>query len=287
MTVRTAFAYSKNTVAAALGNEIGTGTIANMARRFGITTQINTSPSMVLGTSETRVIDMTRAFAQVAAKGKSLAPYGISKVTTIDGDILYQAKPAKSIQLVPDYVAGGMIDLMQSAVQLGSGKRAQIGRPVAGKTGTTSSNKDGWFIGFSSGITTGVWMGRDDAKPISSLQGGRAPAEAFAAFMKIATAKRPVENFATDVTFPERLFGEEEGDQAPEDAPILVDENGMPIEGEPQTGPVTAPDSTEPPVIDQEWIDRAMGKPQIGGKPQTGGTAPTADPIKFSPGNGT
>jgi penicillin-binding protein 1A len=293
MTVRTAFAYSKNTVAAALGNEIGTGTIANMARRFGITTQINTSPSMVLGTSETRVIDMTRAFAQVAAKGKSLAPYGISKVTTIDGDILYQAKPAKSIQLVPDYVAGGMIDLMQTAVQLGSGKRAQIGRPVAGKTGTTSSNKDGWFIGFSSGITTGVWMGRDDAKPISSLQGGRAPAEAFAAFMKIATAKRPVENFATDVTFPERLFGEEEGDQTPEDAPILVDENGMPIEGEPQTGPAAAPDSTEPPVIDQEWIDRAMGKPQIGGKPQTGskpqtgGTAPTADPIKFSPGNGT
>jgi penicillin-binding protein 1A len=287
MTVRTAFAYSKNTVAAAIGNEIGTGTIANMARRFGITTQINTSPSMVLGTSETRVIDMTRAFAQVAANGKSLTPYGITKVTTIDGELLYRAKPPKSIQLVPDYVAGGMIDLMQTAVQLGSGKRAQIGRPVAGKTGTTSSNKDGWFIGFSSGITTGVWMGRDDAKPISSLQGGRAPAEAFAAFMKFATAKRPVEKFATDVTFPERLFGEEEASDTPEDAPILVDANGMPIEGEPQSGEGPLPDGTEPPVIDQEWIDRAMGKPQIGGKPQTGGTAPTADPIKFSPGNGT
>ncbi len=261
MTVRDAFAYSKNTVAAAIGNEIGTSTIANMARRFGITTQINTQPSMVLGTSETRVIDMTRAFAQVAANGKSLMPYAISKVTTIDGEILYRAKAPKSIQLVPDYVAGGMIDLMQTAVNTGSGVRAQIGRPVAGKTGTTTSNKDGWFIGFSSGLTTGVWMGRDDAKAVGDLQGGRAPAQAFAAFMKVAVAKRPVEKFATAVTFPERLETEED-EVAPEDLPEYIDENGMPIEGEPQIRDVPLPPGNEQDVMDQEWIDRALGKPK-------------------------
>jgi penicillin-binding protein 1A len=261
MTVRDAFAYSKNTVAAAIGNEIGTSTIANMARRFGITTQINTQPSMVLGTSETRVIDMTRAFAQVASNGKSLMPYGISKVTTIDGEVLYRAKTPKAIQLVPDYVAGAMIDLMQTAVNTGSGVRAQIGRPVAGKTGTTTSNKDGWFIGFSSGLTTGVWMGRDDAKAVGDLQGGRAPAQAFAAFMKVAVAKRPVEKFATDVTFPERLKTEE--DQAdPEELPQYIDENGMPIEGEPQIRDAPLPPANEPDVMDQEWIDRALGKPK-------------------------
>src|SRR3546814_2001417 len=75
--------------------------------------------------------------------------------------------------MVPDYVAAGITDLLQTAVNTGTGRAAQIGRPVAGKTGTTNSNKDGWFIGFSSGITTGVWMGRDDARAVSGLQGGR------------------------------------------------------------------------------------------------------------------
>ncbi len=263
MTVRDAFAYSKNTIAAKIGNEVGTGSIANMARRFGITTQINTSPSMVLGTSETRVIDMTRAFAQVASNGKSLTPYGISKVTTIDGEVLYKAKAQKSLQLVPDYVAGGMIDLMQTAVNTGSGVRAQIGRPVAGKTGTTSSNKDGWFVGFSSGLTTGVWMGRDDAKPVGDLQGGKAPAQAFAAFMKVAVAKRPVEKFATAVTFPERLDIEQDTETGFEPEAV-VDENGMPIEGDPQVGDAPLPPSNEQDVMDQEWIDNALGKTKKG-----------------------
>jgi penicillin-binding protein 1A len=279
MTVRDAFAYSKNTVAAKIGNEIGTGTIANMARRFGITTQISTRPSMVLGTSETRVIDMTRAFAQVAANGKSLMPHGIAKVTTIDGEVLYRAKAPKALQLVPDYVAGGMIDLMQTAVNTGSGMRAQIGRPVAGKTGTTTSNKDGWFIGFSSGLTTGVWMGRDDAKAVGDLQGGRAPAQAFAAFMKVAVAKRPVEKFATDVTFPERL-PDEEGVEALEDIPQYVDENGMPIEGEPQTGDAPTPAVKEPDAMDQEWIDKALGKPK---KPGVTPSGPSPQQEDFLP----
>ena len=66
--------------------------------------------------------------------------------------------------------AAGITDLLQTAVSTGTGRAAQIGRPVAGKTGTTSSNKDGWFIGFSSGVTTGVWMGRDDAKAVPGLK---------------------------------------------------------------------------------------------------------------------
>ena len=259
ITVRTAFAYSKNTVAAKIGNEVGTSSIANMARRFGITTPINTQPSMVLGTSEARVIDMTRAFAAVAAKGRSITPFGISKVTNIDGEVLYKAKPAKSVQLVEPWVAGGMTDLMQTAVATGTGRAANIGRPVAGKTGTTSSNKDGWFLGFSSGLTTGVWMGRDDARAVGGLEGGRAPAQAWAAFMRIAVSGRPVENFDTEVTFPERLEDEEllplEGEEG-----VLVDENGMPIEGQPLPSDGNLIDGTEPAPLDDEFIDRAIGR---------------------------
>jgi penicillin-binding protein 1A len=259
ISLRTAFAYSKNTVAAQLGQEVGTSSIANMARRFGITTPINTQPSMVLGTSETRVIDMTQAFASVGSNGRSITPYGISKVTTIDGEILYTAKPARSVQLVEDWVAAAMTDLMQTAVATGTGRAANIGRPVAGKTGTTSSNKDGWFLGFSSGLTTGVWMGRDDARSIGGLEGGRAPAQAWASYMRVAVSGRPVENFATEVTFPEQLEGEDfllgEGEEG-----LLLDENGMPIEGDPAFGDPGAMPSTDPEPLDDAFIERAVGR---------------------------
>jgi penicillin-binding protein 1A len=225
--VRTAFAYSKNTVAAQLGNEVGFGTVAGMARRFGITTPINTMPSMVLGSSDVRLIDITRAFAAVSAKGSAIEPYGITKVTTSDGAVLYKHPAKKGTQLVPPYVAAGITDLLQSAVATGTGRAAQIGRPVAGKTGTTSSNKDGWFLGFSSGITTGVWMGRDDARPVPGLQGGHAPARAFAAYMRVATAKRPIEKFDTDLKLPDwQLEPDDEALTGNPDDYYFVDDQG-------------------------------------------------------------
>ncbi len=275
ITLRTAFAYSKNTVAAKLGEEVGTSSIANMARRFGITTPISTTPAMVLGSSETRVIDMTRAFASVAARGKSVTPYAISKVTTIDGNVIYKHKPARQVQLVEDYVAGAMTDLLQSAVATGTGRAASIGRPAAGKTGTTSSNKDGWFLGFSSGLTTGVWMGRDDARPVGNLQGGTAPAQAWAAFMRSAVAGRPVENFDTEVTFPERLEDEEAllGEEGEE---VLVDENGMPIEGDqPGDAGGIPQEMTEPEPLDEAWIDKAMGRSGEQGGQSDDGASPS------------
>ncbi len=229
--IRAAFAYSKNTVAAQLGNEVGFGTVASMARRFGITTPISTYPSMVLGSNEVRVIDMTRAFAAVSAGGRSVEPYGILKVETASGETIYEHEKARVSQLVPDYVAAGITDLLQTSVNTGTGRAAQIGRPVAGKTGTTNSNKDGWFLGFSSGITTGVWMGRDDAKRVDGLQGGRAPAQAFAAFMRYAVKDRPVERFDTDIKLPEwQLEPDDEHLYGDPDDYYFIDEQGNLIE---------------------------------------------------------
>jgi len=271
--LRTAFAYSKNTVAAQLGNEVGFGQVANMARRFGITTPINTLPSMVLGSSEARVIDMVRAFASVQAKGMSVMPYGIRKVTTTEGELLYQYRPESSQQLVPSYVAAGMTDLMQTAVNIGTGRAAQIGRPVAGKTGTTSSNKDGWFLGFSSGITTGVWMGRDDAKAVPGLQGGAAPARAFAAYMKVATAKRPVEKFDTELKLPQwQLEPDDEAMLGNPDDYFYVDEQGNLVDparrrGGEEEDNVFNPDALpEDPQLDvpqaanDDFLSRATGR---------------------------
>jgi len=280
--VRTAFAYSINTVAAQLGNEVGFSSVAGMARRFGITTPISTYPSMVLGTSDVRVVDLTRAFAAVAAGGRSIEPYGITRVVSADGEVLYRHENPRSQQLVPDYVAAGMTDLLQSAVNTGTGRAAQIGRPVAGKTGTTSSNKDGWFVGFSSGITTGVWMGRDDARAVPGLQGGTAPARAFSAFMRVAVRDRPVEEFDTEVQLPEwQLEPDEEwmyGDF--EDDYYYADDQGnliepvapgdrravpFPIEGEsppPPVDPARRPDPRAPPApqaASDDFLDRATG----------------------------
>jgi penicillin-binding protein 1A len=273
MTLRTAFAYSKNTVAAKIGQEVGTSTIANMARRFGVTTPISTGPAMVLGSSETRVIDMTQAFASVAAKGRAVRPYAISKVTTIDGDVIYRHKATSGTQLVQPYVAAGVTDLMQSAVATGTGKAAQIGRPVAGKTGTTSSNKDGWFLGFSSGLTTGVWMGRDDARPVGNLQGGKAPATAWGSYMRVATANRPAESFATDVVFPERLEGEEPG-LGEEGEVAAADDASVPVEGDLPADITADPgEAIEPDAVDEAWVDRAMGR-SGGGGAEDGGEEP-------------
>jgi penicillin-binding protein 1A len=229
--VRTAFAFSINTVAAQLGNEVGFGTVASMARRFGITSEIATFPSMVLGSSEVRLIEMTRAFAAISAKGVGIEPYGIAKVTTADGELLYQHEERRDRALVPDYVVAGMTDLLQAAVQTGTGRAAQIGRPVAGKTGTTSSNKDGWFVGFSSGVTTGVWMGRDDARAVPGLQGGRAPAQAFAAFMRYAVKDRPIEEFDITVELPEwQLEPDQEAMFGEPDDYYFIDEQGNLVE---------------------------------------------------------
>jgi penicillin-binding protein 1A len=118
-------------------------------------------------------------------------------------------------------------------VLTGTGRAAQIGRPVAGKTGTTSSNKDGWFIGFSSGLTTGVWMGRDNARAVAGLQGGTAPARAFQDFMTVAVANRPVQQFETQVPLPD--WGLDADEQLPSGEYIepyagpMVDADGNPI----------------------------------------------------------
>ena len=260
VTLREAFSRSINTISAKIGAQLGFGD----HRRHGAPLRdhhpdLDLSRRWCSGPSDVRLIDMTRAFAAVANKGVAVTPYAIRKVVTADGRLLYQHEGDEERVLVAPWVAAEMTDLLQSAVLTGTGRAAQIGRPVAGKTGTTSSNKDGWFIGFSSGLTTGVWMGRDDARPIAGLQGGTAPARAFHDFMTVAVANRPVEQFETQVPMPDwQLTPEEEmfGDTA-------VDENAHGADGRrerqcrsacrrrqpghPQQQPMVRPDGTGEP----------------------------------------
>jgi penicillin-binding protein 1A len=285
VTLREAFSRSINTVSAKIGDALGFGTIAQMARRFGISGRISTFPSMVLGTSDVRLIDMTRAFAAVQNRGVSVMPYAIRKVVTADGRLLYQHQANEERVLVAPWVAAGMTDMLQSAVLSGTGRAAQIGRPVAGKTGTTSSNKDGWFIGFSSGLTTGVWMGRDDARPVGGLQGGAAPARTFADFMKVAVAKRPVEQFETQAPMPdwqlepdEEAWGMNYVDSAP-----LVDADGNPIGAQPADplAPQGQPQPQSGSQVDQQWLDEVLRRnPENRPQPAPRGPPPSPQPLE-------
>jgi penicillin-binding protein 1A len=213
---------------------------------------------------------MTQAFAAVARKGVAVEPYGILKVTSADGELLYRHVDDGSRVLVAPWVAAGMTDLLQTAVNTGTGRNAQIGRPVAGKTGTTSSNRDGWFLGFSSGLTTGVWMGRDDSKAVGGLAGGRAPARAFADFMKVATASRPVENFDTGITLPEWQLEPDDEAYGLSNEGMMVDPDGLPLDPGAVEEPLPAErrppapgagiDIEAPQRIDQRWIDGVLGR---------------------------
>jgi penicillin-binding protein 1A len=248
VTMRNAFAQSINTVAAEIGSRVGFDTVAEMARRMGISTRIDRQPAMVLGTSDVTLLDMTQAYATIANQGTEARPYGITRIITANGAVLYERDdPPRRIVVAP-YVAARMTDLLQAAVETGTGRAAQIGRPLAGKTGTTSSNKDGWFLGFTPVMTAGVWMGRDDARAVRGLAGGRAPARAFAAYMAKAVGGTPPEPLTTsleaepDPYFIEpdnEAYGITEGDQASPDEAL------RPIEA-------------NPPRLDENWLEQTL-----------------------------
>ena len=260
VTATQAFALSINTVAAQLGARVGFDTVADVARRFGITTPIDRRPAMTLGTSDATLIEMTAAYAAIANNGNEVRPYGVTRITTAGGRVLYEREPLAPRVLVAPYVAANMTRLLQAAVETGTGRAAQIGRPLAGKTGTTSSNKDGWFLGFTPELTTGVWMGRDDARAVPGLQGGRAPARAFAAYMAKAVGGTPPSELNTAVETPDamnvepddQVYGIDPGGDVPADTIRPDPEGGSPPPGD---------GATAQPRIDDRFLEEQLGEP--------------------------
>ena len=260
VTVRNAFAQSINTVAVELAARVGFDTVAAMARRFGITTPIDRRPAMALGASDVTLLEMTQAYATVAAGGMEARPYAITRITTASGRVLYEREAAQPRVIVAPFVAAKMTDLMKAAVETGTGRAAQIGRPLAGKTGTTSSNKDGWFLGFTNELTTGVWMGRDDARAVPGLAGGRAPARAFAAYMARAVGGTPPEPLVTDINTGEPIIEPDNAaygiEDSPRPVPVEYGPDGQPLvpAGVQAPPPAAAP----PPRLNDEWLDKTI-----------------------------
>ncbi|HEY2661020.1 MAG TPA: penicillin-binding protein 1A [Caulobacteraceae bacterium] len=186
MTLETAFAQSINTVAARLGSEIGTQNVAQTAHRLGITSTIQTSPSMALGAVEVTPLEMAQAYDAFADGGVAAKAYGIERIRTASGKVLFDhslgAPPKTSVISQP--ALSYMIQLMREVLISGTGVKARItGYDLAGKTGTTSDYRDAWFVGYTGGFTTAVWTGRDDNTPMKRVTGGTTPAAIWRQFM--------------------------------------------------------------------------------------------------------
>lgn len=198
VSVREAFQQSLNTVAAQVAHDTGVSNVVDMARRLGIASPLAPNLSIALGTSEVNLLELTAAFAHLPNAGNRVAPYGIRRIRTKAGKIIYQRKPAEPEQVLDGNTVGAMNSLLTSVVQGGTGGRAAIGRQVGGKTGTTQDYRDAWFIGFTGNLVTGVWVGNDDNKSMKKVTGGSVPAEIWRDFMKVAEFQYPETYFNTN-----------------------------------------------------------------------------------------
>ncbi|MDB5449101.1 MAG: penicillin-binding protein family [Phenylobacterium sp.] len=194
ITLEQALAHSINTVAARLADEVGRPTVAAIARRVGIVSPINTDPAMALGTTQVSPLEMAQAYAVFSNGGNRVAAYGVERIRTAGGAVLYQRKPVVWTPVVGNPPLSELNRMLRTVIASGTGVRAAIPRyDLAGKTGTTSDYKDAWFCGFTGGFATVVWMGRDDATPMRKVTGAGAPVDLWRNVMTVALKRLPVQ----------------------------------------------------------------------------------------------
>lgn len=202
ITLRNALEKSINTVAVKVANQVGVDKILNYARQMGITTLVTSGSvndrnlSTALGglTNGVTPLQLASAYGTIANQGVHAEPMAIVKVVDRNGTVLEQQIP-KQKAVIDEKVAYVLTDMMRGVIERGTGTGASIGRPAAGKTGTTSDYVDAWFVGFTPDLACAVWMGLDSSGSLSGITGGDLPATIWRKFMAEALAKVPAKNF--------------------------------------------------------------------------------------------
>jgi len=208
ITLRRALADSRNVPAVRLLDKVGIQNVIDIARRFGISSPLPPYLPLALGAADLTLLEHTSAFTVFPDDGIHIEPHTIRLVKSYDGVVLEEPRPNVSDVIPPD-VARTMVSMLEEVVQFGTGVRAkELGRPSAGKTGTTNDFTDAWYIGFTPQLTAGVWVGNDD-KRISlgkKETGARAALPIWLEFMQQAVLGMPVEEFPNVVPL-EKLAG--------------------------------------------------------------------------------
>jgi penicillin-binding protein 1A len=243
ITLTQALAHSVNTVAVRLQQQIGSGKVANVARRLGIKSDLRPDASMALGTSEVGLLELCGAYGTLAAGGLAVDPFVVQRIRTTEGAVLFERpEPSPRMVVAPDTI-GAINTMLNAAIVSGTGRRAAFARhQAAGKTGTTQDFRDAWFVGYTAHLVAGVWLGNDDGSPMNHVTGGSLPARMWRAVMEpahAALAPRSLPAIGASVLDPTR---------APE-----------PLEHEPPTLPA-------PATVSEAILSAATVEPAAAGK---------------------
>lgn len=223
VTMREALTYSINMVSIKIMEQIGAPYTVDFAKKLGFSSKLEPNLALALGAASVSPFELTAAYAVFANKGQLLPSYFITKVTDNDGTVLQETSPPVAVPVVSPEASYVITNLMQSVVMSGTGHRATINRPVAGKTGTTNDSKDAWFVGYVPQLVTGVWVGYDQERSLGSGgTGGQASAPIWAEFMQKATASLPVEDFQAPENVSFVLINPRTGKLAREGTPGAV-----------------------------------------------------------------
>jgi penicillin-binding protein 1A len=198
ITMRTALVQSRNIVTIKILQEIGVEYAASYAENMGITSPVGRNLSLALGSSGVTLQELVNAYGVLANAGKKVTPFFIKKIVDRTGNV-FEETIVKSDQVIDARIAFMTSYVMRDVVESGTGRRVKsIGRPVAGKTGTTNDIRDAWFIGFTPSLIAGVWIGFDQETTLGKNEvGGRAAAPVWLYFMEKALKHSPVEAFPT------------------------------------------------------------------------------------------
>ncbi|MBW2260291.1 MAG: hypothetical protein JRF18_07545 [Deltaproteobacteria bacterium] len=223
MTLREALAVSQNIPAVKLLNKLGPSTAVQWAHKMGIESPLQPNLSLVLGTSEVTLLELTAAYGVFPNAGIGARPFAISEVLDQEGRSIWRAKPQLRTVVSPE-AAAIMTDMLQAVVESGTGRKAKsLGLPVAGKTGTTDTYRDALFVGFSPTVVTGVWIGLDHYSTLGDKEtGARAALPIWIEFMQQALADGPYHDFPLPNGVVEVQIDADSGLLASEDCPNVV-----------------------------------------------------------------
>ena len=198
ITLRKALTFSRNVPTVKIAQSIGVDYLIDYATNLGIKTKLEPNLSLALGSANITLLDLTKVFGVFASQGYRAEPILVTQIQDKDGNVLEETEPS-SVEVISPQTAYEITSLMQSVIQEGTGQRAKaLGRPAAGKTGTTNDVRDAWFIGYvPQKIVAGAWVGYDIEKSLGTHETGAVAAlPIWLEFMKEAVADIPAENFA-------------------------------------------------------------------------------------------
>jgi penicillin-binding protein 1A len=201
LTVAEATASSVNTVYAQLLAEVGPDAVAAAATTMGIDAKLDAVPAIALGVEELSPLDLASAYLTLADDGSRVEPYAILRIEDAQGRLLWEPdRSSPEEDVIDPGISRAVTHALRGVIDNGTGQAAGIGRPAAGKTGTTQDNVDAWFAGYVPGYAAVVWMGYPDPAPMDDVQGrsvtgGAFPAQIWAEFMRAAMDGREVEDF--------------------------------------------------------------------------------------------